>query len=705
MSHRRTLLLLASILSMFWFTRAAPGQGRGKPEDELPAFVAETKAQDIPAFSPVPRKVPVVGEEVNIPLVLVEFCEMPLNEAMRLLSQQSGLKIVPSAEAAKTKVSLYLKDVAPLVAVAAMAQANNLIYRRDADTGIVRIFTTKENQIDLANFREEQTEVFTLLYPNAVNAATAIRDLFGSRVLLGYGASDNFSIQDLQQRFQRFDLINSRSLGLGIFQGNNVGTGGVGIGGVGVGGVGVGNFGGGGLTGVGGGMGFSAMGAAGLTGGTYAGMGAQGLYGSQATGPMRDPRDPRRTDLNPQQRLEGLTAEEIQELENAFTTKEAPDRTVLLDLLRRRPATIFVTIVKEHNQLIVRTSDSKTMDQIRELVYKIDVPTPVVLLEVKVLSIDLKDDFNSVFDYQFTDGILTSGGFTTDNLIAPFADKSLDRYTPINAGPLGNAPSNNLTFQVVSKNFRARMQLLESKNRVTELATPLLMTANNEVSRIFSGETVPITVGFTPSQIIANGVSPSTSVTGTPVTTLQDIGTSLLITPNINADRTVTLRILEENSTVNPNGGKIPVPSVDGTVTQVQVDTVLRQNVVGTVVAADGMAIALGGLIQEGVADTRSEVPILGKIPYLGFFFRRQATERTRKELIIMVRPFVLTTPCESKASSHNILEAISIHPLAPQGGFGSLGTYTPPEVLRPNPPETPMQNIFRLHTILPKDF
>lgn len=249
------------------------------------------------------------------------------------------------------------------------------------------------------------------------------------------------------------------------------------------------------------------------------------------------------------------------------------------------------------------------------------------------------------------------------------------------------------------------MQLLESANRVTELATPLIMTANNEVSRIFSGVTVPITIGFTPSQIIANGVAPSTTVVGTPVTTLQDIGTSLLITPNINADRTVTLRVLEENSTVNPGGGNIPVVNSDGTVTQVAVDTVNRQTITATVVAADGMALALGGLIQEGVSDTRSEVPVLGKVPYLGFFFRRQNTMHTRSELVIMIRPFVLTTPCESKTVSRSILDAISIHPNVPQGGFGSLGTYTPPEVLRPYPPETALQNIFRVHFIRPKDF
>lgn len=269
----------------------------------------------------------------------------------------------------------------------------------------------------------------------------------------------------------------------------------------------------------------------------------------------------------------------------------------------------------------------------------------------------------------------------------------------------GTAPSRNFVFQVVSANFRARLQLLEDKNRVTELATPLLMTANNEVSRIFSGVTTPITTGFTPSQIVTTGVSATSTVLGTPVTTLQDIGTTLLITPNVNADRTVTLRILEENSTDVPNGANIPIPNPNGTVTQVPVDTVSRETITGTVVAMDGQTLAFGGLIDEKLSDNRQEVPVLGHIPYLGVFFRAQDTIRTRTELVILIRPFVLTTPCESQNVSRTMLNALSIHPNVPQGGLGTLGTFVPAEVLHPNPPMNDLQRIFKVHTIVPKDY
>jgi hypothetical protein len=101
----------------------------------------------------------------------------------------------------------------------------------------------------------------------------------------------------------------------------------------------------------------------------------------------------------------------------------------------------------------------------------------------------------------------------------------------------------------------------------------------------------------------------------------------------------------------------------------------------------------------------RSEVPVLGKVPYIGCLFRRQLTERTRTELVVMIRPFVLTTPCDAAEVSRSMLENVSIHPQVPQGGMGMLGTYVPPEVLRPNPPRNELQNIFRTTVVLPKDF
>lgn len=258
-----------------------------------------------------------------------------------------------------------------------------------------------------------------------------------------------------------------------------------------------------------------------------------------------------------------------------------------------------------------------------------------------------------------------------------------------------------LTFQVIDDNFRFRMQLLESKNRVTALATPLILTANNEVSRIFVGDTLPFTVGFTPGQVVG-GLNNAVSVPPTPVTELRDVGQSLLITPNINSDRTVTLRIVEENSERVLNGATIPLPQIDGGATQLApVDTVRRRSVSGTVVAADGMAVALGGLIEEQVLDTRDQIPILGNLPKIGFLFRRQVTGRQRSELIVMIRPYIFNTPAEAAEQARCVVDQHSLHPKAPDA-VGTMNTYLPCEVIRPDPECADRRCLLRFHNVVP---
>jgi general secretion pathway protein D len=705
------LVAAGTLLSLSAQEPPRPDANGAQPAKQI--FAQEPAAEPPVPVLPPPREMGTLesaaAEDTSPPLQLVDFRDLSMDDAMRLLSQQSGLKIVVSPAAGKVRVSLFLANVKPLVAIAALTQTYGMIYSRNPGTGIIRIYTSKEYQSDLGSFREEDTKVFTLLYPNAADAGQAIRDIFGDRVRLGQGTADDRILLDLQRRFNRFDIVDERSLGLGLTALSS------GFGGGGVGGVG--GFGAGGGVGAGGGFGAGGGRGGSFGGGTF----TQPLsnLNQQVTSQQQIQQENRQ--LN--EFFQNLSPAERQAIENAIGTMggkdNAGDRSKLLELLHRQPANIYVTVIGRNNQLIVRTSDPITMAHICSLIEQIDVPTPVVLLEVKVLQINLADDFNSMFDFQFTDGHLVAGGFSptpppnaplvNGNILPPGADAlstAARRFAEIAPGPIPTIPANNLLFQVVSSNFRWRMQLLESKNRVTELATPLLMTANNEVSTIFSGQSIPITVGFSPSQVVPSGVATATTVAPTPITQLEPIGTTLLITPNINADRTVTLRLVEENSSVVKNGGTIPVPSADGTVVnQVQVDIVSSQKVSGTFVAKDGLAIAVGGLIQEGLNDTRAEVPVLGKVPYLGFFFRQQTTTRTRTELVFVIRPFILTTPGESTEASRGLLKALSLHPNIQKDDLSTLGTYNPQEIIRPHPPETELQNILRVHTIYPKDF
>ncbi len=606
-------------------------------------------------------------------LELVQFEEVKLSEAMKLFSEQAGLNVITSADAGETMVTVYLRNVSSINALDAIVKANGLYYRIDEKSGIVRIATSEEYEKDLTSFREEETRVFTLLYPNPSAVAQVIGQVFGDRVQLNIADADTDDLIDLTQRFSRFDLVDGRSLGLGTFE-----TGGPG--------------GPRGQLGLNNGLGNNLLGG---FGGALGG-GVPGLGGLTARSRSRV--SPAAT-ISENTSLDNLAAEEIQRLENQLADNGRISEEDRADLMRRNEATIYVSTIRRNNQVIVRSSDAQSMQQIERLVQQLDVPTPTVLLEVKVLRIGLADGINSAFEY-FSGGDDEAVTFSDGNLAPAFPGaNAAARTLPAGLGLSGNVPG-SLTFQVVDNNFQFRMQLLESQSRVTALATPLILTANNEVSRIFVGDTLPFTVGFTPSQVVGGFNAVNGAVAATPITELRDVGQSLLITPNINADRTVTLRVVEENSERILGGASIPVPDAGGAgVTSVNVDTVRRRTVSGTVVAQDGMAVALGGLIEEQVSDSKDQVPVLGNIPGLGFFFKRQASSRTRSELVVVIRPYVFNTPSESAATSQQMLGDLSLHPNSPDAA-GTMDTYLPCKVIRSDPECTERASLFRLHNV-----
>lgn len=512
----------------------------------------------------------------------VDLRAIPLREACRLLAEPSGLNIVASPAAAELPVSLYLRGIDVRAAIDALAQAHDLSVLESG--GLVRLVTNTERIRERTEVREEQTAYFTVLYPNVFDVAYAVRNLFGRRVQLRVSEGDQQMLLDLQDRMARFDLVNSRTQGLGTQS-----------------------------------LGSNALG---------------GISGSGALGSFQ------------QQNALNLQGQDSRTLAGAGGLGDGADG------MQGTPdpalgVPIHVTAARRQNKLVVRTSDSAALAQIEELVRELDVPTAMVLLEVRILSVELSDGQSSFFEYQFSDGKL--GGDFATGAIAPSVAPALG------VGGTGTTPG-NFIFQFVDAQFGARMQLLERESRVKLVSTPILLTANNEVSRLFVGREVPLNRGFSGGQVVANQTSTST-VSGTSAIEFRPVGTTLLITPNINADRTVTLRILQENSEVRSTA-QILVPSGNEFVPQ-DVGVVSSQTISGTIVAKDELAVAFGGLIEEGTDVGTERVPLLGELPLVGALFRRDVDQAKRREIVVVVRPFVMGTPSDSDQRTRTLLEGI----------------------------------------------
>ena len=585
----------------------------------------------------------------------IDFRDVTVGDALKVLADQSNLNIVASKEAADIHVTLFLRRVTPMEVVDALSKTYNLWYQLDTESNIVRLYTVKEYRLEKVEFRKEETEVFTMKNAkNVLDLADSIQNLFSTRVRLGYGSNQIQLMMELQQRFMRFDLVDRRS---------KVNTS---IGG-GAGGTGGGSSssssstttsttsGGGGVQSMQGGM----QGSQNIQGGMQGNQNMQGNQGIQ--------------NMQAYPGMPGATGIAGQQANQGELIGNAEDSQELVDTGIRHQTLIYVGVVRDQNRVIVRTRDVDAMNEIKKIAKRLDVQSAMLLMEVKVLQIDLSDGFNSLFDFS-----LNSGDFNVGGLGGAAAASSITK------GAASAAFGPALLATVVSNNFKARLQLAESENRVTQLATPLLLTSNQEVSRFFVGTTIPILTSYSAGSTTVTGTASSTTIIQqpTPIYVSQKIGQTLLLTPSINDDRTVSVQIVVDQSVVVKDGATILVPgstTFGGSLLVPQtIDVVNEKSFSGSVMAKDSTSVAVGGLIQEGAGNQQTKTPFLGDVPLLGFFFRSEAQTRTRTELVIIIKPHIISSPPEAEALAQEFMKQNSIHPNA--DGKESLDVYTNPD-------------------------
>ncbi len=631
---------------------------------------------------PAPASAP--GKDFNIERLKLK--ETTVLDAIELVSEISGLNIVATEEAGKKLVTLSIRNSRAIDAIETLAKVAGLWYREDERTGTIHLMTTAEYAQDLVVFRDDMTKVFTLLHPNALSIAVAIQNLYGERVVLSLQTFDDDTLIGGGSGFGGGlggggfgGGLGGVGGGLGGF-GGGIGGGLGGLGGVGGGlGGGVGGF-GGGLGGFGGGVGGinAGLGGFGNFGGGFGGAGLGTGFGAGQF--SRGGSTPFQFFQNPVlggQSGEFLTSQQLADLQQRLRTLEGQgdQRGVSAEAIRevtQREPPIYVSYNRTHSLVIVRTSDADSMKAIERLVLELDRPTPEVLLEMKILQITLTDNFRSILDLQYTDG---AQGPSAANQVQrnPFlrgaATAAEDVLGLVNSpDPVG---AGSFIYQYLNNNLRARLEILQQNDQLTTIASPVLLSSNNRPARIFVGQERVLVTG-----INTGIVTPATGATTTviqPQTEVRDIGTTLIILPKINADRTVTISIAQDQSEVDPRSQVLPVPDASGGVTEFRIDSVRTSNLQGTVVAKDGLTVAVGGLITDTSSVRERKVPVLGDAPWIGPLFRQYVDDNQKSELILLITPHVITTQVEGEYKTHWRLRELSDHPKVHQPGSSSV--------------------------------
>lgn len=586
---------------------AATGLSEYQEKTALPALTEMLKAEEgkppmsnSTAVNPIEIKPAQVADSHEIRIAKLEFKKARLVDVMRTISEISEINIVPTKEAGEVEVTVYLRNVTVHEAIDTISRSHGLWYRQDKISRAYRVMTAKEYQSDMVVFRDDVTKVFNLLHPNPIIVASAIEDLYGQRVIMS----------------------------LGIEQ-NDFGIGGMGMG-----------------------AGGTSAGRGGIGGGARSGQaGLRRQTGARTNGGMGGRRGGAgaRRGLNQQTPAEEaitetLTPEQLARLDEAMEASEGDGR-ISSDELRgvsRNEQPIYVTVNREHNLIIVRTSDLAVLRDIEALIKEMDKPTQQVLLEMRILELTLGDSYNQLFNFEY----LSSDG---ESFIG-----------------LGNQPppsqSGSLIYSFLNSRIAARLELLQRNNQINTLSSPMLMASNNRPARVFVGEERVLVTGVTATDPVISAVG--TVITPgriTYETELRDIGNTLNIIPKINADGTVTLSIQQDVSSVLEGAVTLPPITVGNNTQSFSIDSVRVANVEGTVVAKDGLTVAIGGLISDSKTYNETKVPILGDVPLLGELFKTKEEVNRKSEMILLITPRIVRQASEGENVTAEAMEEVSM--------------------------------------------
>lgn len=277
----------------------------------------------------------------------------------------------------------------------------------------------------------------------------------------------------------------------------------------------------------------------------------------------------------------------------------------------------FVTFDQATNQVIVR-APANLQPQFRKLIESIDKRRPQVFIEAKIVAVTWTDDMRLAFESQIINSGGREGAIQQNFGLSSTPDMDITARNQVTDGLLG------ATAAIIRSNYvPIVINALQRNVNGRILASPQLLVDDNTEATIESVESQPVQ---TTSQ---DGTSTQTGFGG-----FEDAGPTLTVTPRINPGGFVTLSYdLELSNFVGQGSQGLPAPQQ-------------RRNVRSESVTIPGdSTIIVGGITIDDRADTKVSVPLLGKIPILGYLFSDTQWNKSKTTLYVFITPKILYEP------------------------------------------------------------
>ena len=315
---------------------------------------------------------------------------------------------------------------------------------------------------------------------------------------------------------------------------------------------------------------------------------------------------------------------------------------------------------KATNTLII-TAERADYVIIESVIKQLDVPRPMVYIEALIMEVSDNKDFRlgvewrGVHDYTGSDklpSIMNTPGAATVGIAGSGGGAA--GTGSMKAGGYGNFPTSTVDSagnvsasfpagfavgllsagikigNVIFPSIGAVLSAYRYDSDVSILSTPQIMTLDNEEAEINVGKTVPYITRSDTSSV----TSTTSAVYGTSYE-YKDVSTVLKITPHINDDQFIRLKIDQQVTKLDP-------------ASQAGTPTTFKRATKTTVVVKDKETVVIGGLIDEIAGTSTYKVPLLGDIPLLGWLFKSSVKAREKTNLFVFITPHIIRTQVDA---------------------------------------------------------
>ncbi|MFH2068257.1 MAG: secretin and TonB N-terminal domain-containing protein [Candidatus Omnitrophota bacterium] len=281
-----------------------------------------------------------------------------------------------------------------------------------------------------------------------------------------------------------------------------------------------------------------------------------------------------------------------------------------------------VTADVRSNSIIADASSTRQAQDISRLVNELDIPTNQVLIEAQLLEVTYSN--NKALGINF---LLQSKMIGDVRLSGP-SFGVVPAILPSDAA--------SVYFGLTHRDFSAIFNALANDGEVRLLQSPRIMAISGTPAVITTTEQFPYVTST------VSGGSATVAPTVTSVLNTVDVGTTFTVTPLIQGNRTVALSV---NLVVQRVSEIVDVPIISGNLVLSQkYPLVASRSTSQNIVLWDGESLVVGGIMSRDDLKSENRFPVLGKIPLLGYLFKRSSLTKKNTELILFLTPRIVQT-------------------------------------------------------------